>query len=312
MNYKRILRAGLRFLTDKDYRLLWYLDLFKHKKMDDRRYIEIRYKAIFKKDIDLDHPLTFNEKMQWLKLYNKNPMHSVMVDKYLAKDYVTERIGEQYVAKLLGVWDQVDDIDLTVLPDKFVLKTTHDCGGVVVCKDKATLNLKKTKRFLRKHLKREYFYHCREWPYKNIKPRIIAEEFLADANNEVLPVYKILCFNGKPKIIQTIQNDKKPNETIDYFDTDWNVLELRQNYPNSPKPLIRPQKLDEMLEIAEKLAEGTSFLRVDLYSVNGDIYFSEFTFFSDAGFAPFYPETWDKTLGDWIKLPEKEEKNTLG
>jgi hypothetical protein len=161
-------------------------------------------------------------------------------------------------------------------------------------------------------MKREYFYHCREWPYKNIKPRIIAEEFLADANNEVLPVCKILCFNGKPKIIQTIQNDKKPNETIDYFDTDWNILELRQNYPNSQKPLNRPQKLDEMLEIAEKLAEGTSFLRVDLYSVNGDIFFSEFTFFSDAGFAPFYPETWDKTLGDWINLPEKAEKNTLG
>ncbi len=307
MNYKKILRAGMRYLTDKDYRLLWYLDLFKHKKMDDRRYIEIRYKAIFKKNINLEPPVTFNEKMQWLKLYNKNPLHSAMADKYLVKNYVAEKIGDQYVAKLLGVWDRVDDIDFTELPDQFVLKTTHDCGGVVVCKNKAALNLKKTKRFLRRHMKREYFYHCREWPYKNIKPRIIAEEFLEDAANEVLPVYKILCFNGKPKIIQTIQNDKKPNETIDYFDTAWNVLDLRQNYPNSKTPLDRPKKLDEILEIAEKLAEGTSFIRIDLYSVNGEIYFSEFTFFSDAGFAPFHPEKWDKTLGDWINLPEKAE-----
>lgn len=307
MNYKKILRAGMRYLTDKDYRLLWYLDLFKHKKMDDKRHIELRYKANFKKNIDLDCPVTFNEKMQWLKLYNKNPLHTEMADKYLVKKYVSERIGDSYVAKLLGVWDEVDEIDLTGLPDKFVLKTTHDCGGVVVCKDKSALNLKKTKKFLRKHMKREYFYHCREWPYKNIKPRIIAEEFLEDANNGVLPVYKILCFNGEPKIIQTIQNDKKENETIDYFDTNWNVLDLRQNYPNSKTPLERPKKLGEMLEIAEKLAEGRSFIRVDLYSVNGNIYFSEFTFFSDAGFAPFHPEIWDKTLGDWIDLPKKVE-----
>lgn len=305
MNFKKVFRAGIRYLTDKDYRLLWHLDLFRYRKMDDKRYLEIRYKAIFKKDINFDPPVTFNEKMQWLKLYNKNPLYMEMADKYLVKKYVSEKIGDKHIAKLLAVWDSVDEIDLTNLPNEFVLKTTHDCGGVVVCKDKSTFNFKKAKKFLAKHMKREYFYHCREWPYKNIKPRIIAEEFLKDQKNEVLPVYKILCFNGIPKIIQTIQNDKKENETIDYFDTNWNLLELKQNYPNSPKPLERPEKLSEMLELSEKLAVETNFIRIDWYSVNGDIYFSEFTFFSDAGFAPFHPEEWDKTLGDWIDLPRK-------
>ena len=273
----------------------------------DKFYLKLQYRLIFDKKLDFKKTETFNEKLQWLKLYNKNPAHTVMADKYLVKEYVSEKIGDQYVAKLLGVWDRIDEIDLTQLPDKFVLKTTHDCGGVVVCKDKAVLNLEKAKLFLHKHMKRKYFYHCREWPYKNIKPRIIAEEFLEDADNEVLPVYKILCFNGVPKIIQTIQNDKTPNETIDYFDTNWNILDLRQNYPNSAKPLSRPPRLDEMLAISEQLAKGTSFIRVDLYSANGNIYFSEFTFFSDAGFAPFYPNDWDKTLGDWITLPNCDQ-----
>ena len=305
MNYKKVLRAGLRFLTDKDYRKLWYLDMSKHKKMDDRLYIESRYRAIFKKPIDLDNPVTFNEKMQWLKLYNQNPEYTDMVDKYLSKDYVVQRIGENFVAKLLGVWNSVDDIDFEELPGQFVLKTTHDCGGVVVCKDKEKFDFKRAKRTLRKHMKREYFYHCREWPYKNVQPRIIAEEYLQDGNSSVLPVYKILCFDGEPKIIQTIQNDKKPNESIDYFDAEWNLLNLRQNFPNSEKTLEKPEKLAEMLSIAKELSAGTSFIRIDLYSVNGEIYFSEFTFFSDAGYARFEPEEWDEKLGSWITLPKK-------
>lgn len=274
------------------------------KKMDDEKYIKRMFKLEMGYELDLENPKTFNEKLQWLKLYNRNPEYTVMVDKYLSKQYVADRIGEEYVVPLYGVWDSFDEIDFDSLPEKFVLKTTQDCGGVVVCTDKNKIDKKKTKEFLEKHLRREYFYHCREWPYKDVKPRIIAEKFLKDEENAILPVYKIMCFDGEPKIIQTIQNDKQPNESIDYFDTDWNILEIRQNYPNSPVPISRPRKLEEMLCVAKKLSGKTPFIRIDLYSVNGEIYFSEFTFFSDAGFAAFTPREWDNKLGEWIVLPE--------
>ncbi len=303
MTVKRIAIAIKKFLIDKNYRKLWYLDIFKHKKMPDEVYISKRFEAVFGKKVNLYNPKTFNEKMQWLKLYDRQEEHTVMVDKYLSKEFVANKIGEEYVAKLLGVWDRADQIDFSSLPNRFVLKTTHDCGGVIVCDDKSKLNIKKAVHKLKKHLRNEYFYHCREWPYKNVVPRIIAEEYLKDEKEEVLPVYKFLCFGGQPRIIQVIQNDKKENETVDYYDTDWNKLDLRQNFPNSMIVLDKPNKFEKMLEIATELAKDKPFIRVDLYLVNDKIYFSEFTFFSDAGFKRFYPETWDKALGDWIRLP---------
>lgn len=277
------------------------------KKMDDEEYVKRMFKLNMGYELDLENPKTFNEKLQWLKLYNHKEEYPIMVDKYLSKEYVAKRIGDKYIAKLLGIWNSVDEIDWESLPSQFVLKTTHDCGGVVVCKDRNTLNIDKSKAFLNKHMKRQYFYHCREWPYKNVIPRIIAEEFLQDGDREVLPVYKIMCFGGEPKIIQTIQNDKKENETIDYFDVNWNLLDLRQNYPNSNNPLPKPKKLDEMLSVAKELSCGTSFIRVDLYTASDEIYFSEFTFFSDAGFASFDPWEWDEKLGEWIHLPDSVE-----
>ena len=156
------------------------------------------------------------------------------------------------------------------------------------------------------HLKRNYYLTCREWPYKNVKPCIFAEEYMQDGDREFLPVYKILCFGGEPRIIQTIQNDKQPNETIDYFDTEWKILPFRQNFPNSEVPLGLPEKLGEMLSLARQLSAGHACLRVDFYVIGGRVYFSEFTFYSDAGLAAFHPEEWDKTLGDWITLPPKK------
>ena len=207
-----------------------------------------------------------------------------------------------YVIPLIAVWDSARDIDYDVLPESFVLKTTHDCGGVVVCRNKDSLDKKKTAAFLESHLENNYYDICREWPYKDIPHRIIAERYMRDGTRDNLPVYKLFCFNGIPRIIQVIQNDKKPDETIDYYDRNWNLLDLRQNFPNSSELLPRPDKLDEMLEIAERLANGKNFIRVDLYVINGDVYFSEFTFFSDAGFERFYPDEWDYTLGKWIDL----------
>ncbi len=172
-----------------------------------------------------------------------------------------------------------------------------------ICRDKTKLNIENVKVNLRKGMKQSYYWRCREWPYKDVPRKIIAEKFMQCQEYESLPVYKIFCFNGKPKLIQAIQNDKQPNESIDYFDTEWNLLDLKQNYPNSTIPFRRPSKLSEMLKIAEKLSADFAFIRIDLYLINDEIKFSEFTFYSDAGFAVFEPNDWDKKLGDMITLP---------
>lgn len=253
---------------------------------------------------NLRNPETFNEKLQWLKLHDRKPEYSAMVDKHEVKKYIADRIGEKYVIPTIGVWERFEDIDFDKLPEQFVLKCTHDSGGLIICKDKNKLNIEAAKNKVNRSLGKNYYWHAREWPYKNVQPRILAEPFMKDGENDFLPVYKFMCFHGEPRIIQTIQNDKQPNESIDYFDTEWNLLELRQNFPNSEKPLLKPENLDEMCGLARKLSKGHAFLRVDFYVINGEIKFSEFTFYSDAGFSKFTPEFWDKTLGQWIDLPD--------
>ena len=276
--------------------------------LSDKTYLKLNYRARLGRKLDLENPQTFNEKMQWLKLYNRKPIYTTMVDKYEVKKYVADIIGERYIIPTLGVWDSFEDIDFDALPDQFVLKTTHDSGGVVVCKNKNSLDKGKTEEKLKSSLNRNYYYHGREWPYKDVKPRIIAERFMQDRDFEVLNVFKIFNFNGEPKIIQAIQGDKTKDESIDYFDTAWNKLVLRQNFKNSAKKLPKPETLDEMLELAKKLSKGHPFLRTDFYEVNGKVYFSEFTVFSDSGMAKFEPSEWDITLGEWIKLPKQNQK----
>lgn len=274
------------------------------KWMPDRIYLKLLFEARTGKKLNLDNPQTFNEKLQWLKLYNRKPEYTQMVDKCEAKKHVAERIGDEYIIPTLGVWDRFDQIDFDALPDRFVLKCTHDSGGLIICRDKATLDKKKAKAKIERSLKKNYYWASREWPYKNVRPRIIAEQYVEDNfGTDSLPVYKIMTFGGVPKIIQTIQNDKMPNESIDYFDADWNLLDLRQNYPNSEKPFDRPEKLEEMLSLAKTLSQGLPFLRVDFYQVKGKVYFSEYTFYSDTGLATFDPPEWDETLGEWIQLP---------
>ena len=272
----------------------------------DESIIKKQYYNAFGKKLNLENPQTFNEKLQWLKLYDRKPEYTQMVDKHEVKKYVADKIGEEYIIKTLGVWDKFDDIDFSTLPKQFVLKTTHDSGGVVICKDTATFDIKSAKAKLEKSLKRNYYYLAREWPYKNVKPRIIAEEYMQDKDYSVLPVYKIFNFNNGTQIIQSIQNDKTKEERIDYFDKNWERLNLRQNYKTSDKPLEKPKTLEKMLNFAMELSKSFPFLRTDFYEVNGEIYFSEFTFYSDAGLAKFNPEEWDIILGERISLPEKE------
>ncbi len=416
--------------------------------LPDKAYISLKYLMRFGKFPDLKDPKTFNEKLQWLKLHDRKPVYTTMVDKYEVKKYVADKIGEEYIIPTLGVWDSFEDIDFDSLPDQFVLKCTHDSGGLVIVRDKSKIDIEAAKKKISGSLKTNYYYHGREWPYKNVKPRIIAEQYMEDCSGELpdykffsfdgftramfiatdrfnegeetkfdfydmdfqhlpftnghpnsekeikrpqsfekmvelanelskgipqlrvdfydidgkvyfgeltfshwsgmmpfdpngwdetfgewiklpesvggghlvagdgyilwvhqkesnLPVYKFFCFDGVPKIIQAIQNDKQVNESIDYFDTEWNRLDLKQNYPNSQVPLSSPENLDKMLDLVRILAkEKQGFLRVDLYQINSKLYFSEYTFYSDGGMAKFYPEKWDEILGKWITLPK--------
>lgn len=271
-------------------------------KMPDEEYLKMKYFFFIGKKLNLKNPNSFNEKMQWLKLYDRKDIYTLMVDKYEVKKLVAEKIGENYIIKTIGIWNKFEDIDFEKLPRQFVLKCTHDSGTVVICKDKYKLNIEAAREKINKRLKYNYYYNCREWPYKNVKPRVIAEEFMQDRTFEVLNVFKVFNFNDGEQIIQAIQNDKTKDECIDYFDAEWNRLALRQNYKNGEKALPKPQSLKEMLEISKKLSEGFKFLRTDFYEVNGKLYFSEFTFYSDAGFAKFEPEEWDNILGKRIDL----------
>ena len=288
-----------KILKNKNLRLI-ILRLLRF--VPDKAMLKLEFRIKLHKKLDLKSPKTFNEKLQWLKLHNRKPIHTTMVDKIAAKDYVSAAIGEEYVVKTLGVWDRFADIDFDSLPDRFVLKCNHDSGSVVLCRDKATFDKEQARDVLTRGLSSNAYYYGREWPYKNVKPRIFAEEFMQDAQLAFLPVYKVFCFGGEPKIIQTIQNDKQPDETVDYFDTDWNQLDIHQDFPNSKTPVAKPEKLQQMLELAGKLSGDEPFVRVDFYVVNGALYFSEFTFFTDSGFGQFYPESWDTVLGEWVKL----------
>ena len=288
------------------YSLAWlqnhgYLDRF-----SDKTYCSLVMYSRTGKFPNYKNPVGFNEKMQWLKLYNRKPELTRLVDKVSAKEIVSSAIGSDYIIPILRIWNSPEEIILSDLPDQFVLKCNHD-GGVIICRDKKTFDLESAVKELSKRLRTNYYDHAREWPYKNIKPVVFAEPYVQDRNIDHLPVYKFLCFDGVPRIIQTIQNDKTSNETIDYFDLEWNLLDLRQNYENSPEPFERPKLLDQMIEIAKKLCEGYPFIRIDLYQVNDSVKFSEFTLFSDAGFEKFRPDSWDQKLGDWITLPKRTE-----
>lgn len=275
------------------------------QKLDDETYLKKVYKLQMGKDLNLENPQTFNEKLQWLKLYDRKPEYTQMVDKYEAKKYVANKIGEEYIIKTLGVWDKFDDIDFSVLPNQFVLKTTHDSGGVIICKDKSTFDINKAKEKLEKSLKRKYYYVWREWPYKNVKPRIIAEEYMVDESGYELKDYKFFCFDGKVKALFVAKDRTKVDEEtkFDFFDENFNHLPFTNGHPNSAPPYIKPQNFEKMKELAGILSKEIPHLRVDFYNINGKIYFGELTFTHWSGMVAFEPEEWDYKLGSWINLP---------
>lgn len=276
--------------------------------MPDKLYLKIKYRMWMEKSLDLKNPHTFGEKLQWLKLYDRRPEYTILVDKVKAKEYVASIIGEEYIIPTLGVWDNPEDIDFASLPERFVLKCNHNSGlGMYVCKNKSTINIETVKEGLWQGLKQNYYIGSREWPYKNVPRRILAEQFIdAPSGVQDLPDYKWYCFNGKPKFCQVIQ-DRNTCETIDFFDIDWNHQEfvglnkIAGNAKVSPMP---PAHLDEHLMIARKLSKGIPFARIDLYETNNGPYFGEVTFFPNSGFGNFRPTKYNEILGSMIELPK--------
>ncbi len=271
----------------------------------DRAYIQMYYFAHFKKFCNLKNPKTYNEKLNWLKLHDKNPIYTRIVDKFEAKEYVKDIIGDQYIIPTLGVWDNFDDIDFDELPQQFVLKCTHDSEGLVIVKDKDKLDKEMAKNKIESALKQNFFYIGREWPYKNVKPRIIAEKYMEDHIDGELRDYKFFCFDGEPKAMFVASDRASDNVKFDYFDLNFNHLDIKQKYPHAEQQLRKPVTFEKMIELSKVLSKGFPHVRVDFYEVDGQLYFGELTFYHFSGFMPFEPNKWDKIFGDWIKLPSE-------
>ena len=260
--------------------------------------------------LNLKNPQTYNEKLQWLKLHDRNPLYTTLVDKYAVKKYVADKIGEEYIIPTIGVWDKVEQIDWGALPDRFVIKCTHDSGGLVICKDKAKLNIQEASNKLNYFLKRNYYKENREWPYKNVPHRLIAEEFKEDSKTKELRDYKFFCFDGTPKALFIATNRMKSDEetTFDFFDMDYVHMPFTNGHPNAKIAPSKPVCFDKMKSLAAELSKGIPHVRVDFYEVDEQVYFGEMTFYHWSGFVPFNPLSWDKTFGDWININIQEKK----
>ncbi len=279
--------------------------------MPDKAFLKVIYKAETGEIPDIENPKTFCEKLQWLKLYDRKPQYTQLVDKYAVREIVVERLGEDCLVPLLGVWDSPEEIDFDSLPNQFVLKCTHDSGSIIICEDKTRLNIKAVRKQLNKMLKRNFYNVGREWPYKKVKHRIVAEAFLTDGEHEDLRDYKFYCFSGVPTYCQVIC-DRKSVETIDFFDMDWQLQNFtglcspQKPFPHASKEIPMPSTLNKMKRAAACLSEGIPFARVDFYEVHGKMYFGEVTFYPAAGFGVFMPEEWNSKLGEMICLPKKQ------
>lgn len=252
--------------------------------------------------------MTYTEKLQWLKLYGRRPLDTTLSDKYAVKDYISNTIGSKYVIPLLGVWDNFEDIDFDSLPSQFVMKCTHNSGGKIVCKDKSrTFDKKNAKRILERCLKRDFFYKSRECAYKGIPRRIIVEKYMEDSQTKDLKDYKFFCFDGIPKVlfIATERQASGSETRFDFFDMDFNHLDIKNGHPNAGIIPSKPGAFNEMKELASSLSKGIPHVRVDFYEVDGHVYFGEMTYSHWGGMTPFEPEQWDLTFGEWIKLPNK-------
>jgi len=276
------------------------------KIIPDPFYLQLVYYIKMGKRLDITNPKSFNEKIQWLKLYDRRLEYTKMVDKYEVRKYISEIIGEQYLIPLLGVYNNFEEIDFSKLPNKFVLKCTHDSGGLVICKDKNKFDMEKAKMKINNCFKRNYYFQWREWPYKNIKPRIICEKYMVDESGIELKDYKFMCFNGQVKCLFVCLNRNSSNGlNVDFYDMDWNPMPFERHYSSSGTTIPKPKNFDMMVEFAKKLSKDIPFVRVDFYETNGQLYFGELTFYPGSGYEEFKPESYDYLLGSWIGCLKK-------
>ena len=298
IKFFKFLFSNPKILVDKaNRRLLWL--------RKDEPYLK---KLFFRRvgyKLDLDNPTTFNEKLSWLKLYDRSPKYTMLADKFDVKKYVADQVGRDYVVENYVVADKWDDIDFESLPSQFVIKCTHDSGGAIVCRDKKTFNFGEARKKVEGNLGQNWFYSGREWPYQNIKPRIIVDKYLDDHTGNELRDYKFWCFGGKPTYMYcTIKGD---GVFENFYDMDFNVVEIDHGFPRHKPEFQKPDNFELMKNLATKLSEGIPFVRVDFFDVDGHVYFGEFTFYDWGGLRPFGGD-WDRKLGDLIELPKDHKE----
>ena len=292
-------------LLMKGYKKVSRMQADMRKEMSDEEYLRLRYRQAFGHELNLDNPQTFNEKIQWLKLHDRKPIYTTMVDKYLAKQFIADKVGTEYVIPTLGRWDRFEDIDFEQLPERFVLKCNHDSGSVFICRDKRKFDYAGVGKKINESLKYSYYLATREWPYKDVKPCIIAEEYMEDSTTHDLRDYKFFCFDGVVRALFIASDRQTDGEDtkFDFFDADFNHLDFSNGHPNADPIPVKPQSFETMKKLASVLSEGIPLLRVDFYEVDGRPYVGELTFSHWNGMVPFKPEEWDYKFGEWIKLP---------
>ena len=274
--------------------------------LPDSIYLKLKWFLVFHKRLDLKNPRTFNEKIQWLKLYDRNPEYTNLVDKYLVRNYISQIIGDEYLIPLIGVWNNVSEIDFETLPNKFVLKSNHDSGSIRICRDKSKFDFVEAEVFFEKKLKSNFYYTGREWPYKNVKPKIIAEKLLEIESMDDVPDYKFMCFDGNVEYCFTCTDRfSEDGLKVTFFDKNWNKQMFERHYPMSKNEITPPKNLSKMILLAEKLSKGIPFVRVDFYEINDKIYFGELTFYPGGGYEKFDPEYYDELIGSKICLKNK-------
>ncbi|AOM13959.1 MULTISPECIES: ATP-grasp fold amidoligase family protein [Bacillus cereus group] len=297
--FKKIIKV----LKNPKLAVIYMLGFKMFRAIPDANYLQLKYKLIMGRKLNLKNPKTFNEKLQWLKLNDRRPEYTMLVDKYEVRQYIKETIGEEYLIPLLGVYNNFDEIDFDVLPNKFVLKPNHTSGDVFICRDKSKINYRELKSEVDKWLQREYYWLHREWPYKNVKPKIVCEKYMVDESGVDLKDYKFMSFNGEVRCsFVGLNRQSETGLNIDFYDLEWKLMPFERHYPNSGIKLEKPQNYKKMIEFAELLSRELPFVRVDFYEINGKVYFGELTFYPGSGFEEFTPESYDELLGSWIDL----------
>lgn len=309
MKLKKYAKAGWNLLSNKDYRFLFNANRGRYDNMPDDEYLKRMFKASVGYDLNLDKPRSFNEKLQWLKLYNRNPDYTKMVDKCTAKEYAAQLIGEQHIIPTLAVYDSPKDIDFASLPNQFVLKCNHNSGlGMYICKNKDALSkqdILQIKKNLEKGLKQDYYLHGREWPYKNVQRKIMVEQYMTDGpDKDSFTDYKFFCFNGYVDCVMVCLDRNMGDTKYYFYDKNWKLCRYNKRGKEAPENFTLPKPIDteKMFEIASVLSKGIPFARIDLYNSNGHIYFGEITFFPDSGFDPNLLKETDKYFGSLINL----------